>query len=486
MKSENVKKFLSMFLIAGALSIFYSCSHKSVDGDNPPDPNPPVTPGKADVAVWLTTPDKFSLFKKVDKSLSFSSTSNQNITINVDSTQTFQSIDGFGFALTGGSATLLNGLGANQDNVLNELFGTAGNGIGISYIRISIGASDMSATSFTYDEVAGDVNLDHFSISPESKDLIPVLKKVLAINPNIKILATPWTAPTWMKVNTIGNGGFTGGSLNTIYYDAYARYFVKYLQAMKAEGIPIDAITPQNEPQAPYNDPAMLMRADEQANFIKTLGAKFQTAGLTTKIICNENNPDHYTYADTILKDPVAGPYVDGSAFHLYGGDISSMSILHAAHPTKNIYFTEMYTGYPGNFAGDLQWSVNNLIIGATINWSRNVLEWALATDPSQGPHTVGGCNSCLGGITVNGTAITRNVGYYIIAHASKFVRPGAVRIGSNYLANLPSVAFKNTDGSKVLIVLNNLTTSQNFNIKFNDKIASTTLVGGAVATYVW
>ncbi|MEX8546595.1 MAG: glycoside hydrolase family 30 beta sandwich domain-containing protein [Mucilaginibacter sp.] len=428
-------------------------------------------------------PDKSSLFQKQNITLNFSSTASSNTTLTVDTAQVFQTIDGFGFALTGGSASLINSLNSTQqDALLKELFTTDSAHIGISYLRISIGASDLVPAPYTYDDGPVDVNLQNFSIDKEKTDFLPVLKKVLALNPNIKILATSFTAPAWMKTNN----SFVGGKLNPIYYDAFGNYFVKYFQAMKAQGINIDAVTLQNEPLNPYNNPSMVMLADEQTNFIKNyVGPKLLQAGITTKIICYDHNPDHEAYADSVLRDPVANTFVDGSAFHLYAGSIGALSTLHNAFPNKNIYFTEQYTGYPSNFAADIQWAFSNLIIGATRNWSKNVLEWNLASDPNLGPHTDGGCKNCLGAVTI-GTTISRNVSYYIIAHASKFVRPGAVRIASDDSNTLPNVAFKNTDGSKVLIVLNNTSSYQTFNIKFNNKTVAATLAGGAVATYIW
>jgi glucosylceramidase len=229
------------------------------------------------------------------------------------------------------------------------------------------------------------------------------------------------------------------------------------------------------------------MEAAEQATFIKNnLGPQFQAAGITTKIITYDHNLDRTDYPLTILADAAANPYVDGSAFHLYAGSITSMSAVHDAYPTKNVYFTEQWVGGPGNFPGDLSWHVNNLIIGATRNWSRNVLEWNLAADVNYGPHTVGGCTTCLGALTIGPATVSRNVAYYIIAHASKFVRPGSVRIDSNTPDNLSNVAFKTADGKKVLIVLNTSATLQNFNIKFNNKIVTASLGGGSVATFVW
>jgi glucosylceramidase len=460
-----------------------SCNKSKVKENPPPTPPPPVA---TEVLFYLTQSDQLALFKKQNVGLVFSGTGNAGTTIEVDTTQTFQSIDGFGYTLTGGSASLLNALPqATLDPLLKELFLWDSTNIGVSYLRISIGASDLSATTFTYNDMpAGgtDVNLAHFSIDKEKQDLIPILKKIIALNPAIKILGSPWSAPIWMKTKS----SFVGGSLRPEYYSAYANYFVKYIQAMKAEGIPIDAITPQNEPLHGGNNPSMVMQAAEQATFIKDhLGPVFVAAGITTKIIVYDHNADRPDYPLAILNDAAAKPFVDGSAFHLYGGSITALTQVHNAHPDKHVYFTEQWVGGPGNFSGDLQWHVENLVIGATRNWSRNVLEWNLAADPAYQPHTPGGCSSCLGALTI-GATVTRNVSYYIIAHGSKFVRPGSVRIGSNNAGSIVTVAFKNPAGKKVLIALNKGTNAESFNIKFNGKMVTTSLNGGAVGTYVW
>ena len=479
------KQLFSILLLLGAFVIISGCS-KKISGTDLPVPVTPIPVVKSDVAMWLTTGDQTALLQKQNISLVFANTTNQNPTITVDTTQTYQTIDGFGFTLTGGSAALINSLSTTQSAVLlKELFLTDSSHIGISYLRISLGASDLSTAPFTYDDLANgqtDVNLANFTIDKEKTDLIPVLKRIIALNPTIKILACPWSAPTWMKTNN----SFIGGSLNTNYYDAYARYFVKYIQAMQAQGITIDAVTPQNEPLNPQNNPSMVMQASEEANFIKNnLGPQFKSAGLGTKIIVYDHNTDRTDYPLAILANAAANPFVDGSAFHLYAGDISALTPVHTAFPGKNIYFTEQWTSSTGSFSGDLSWHINNLIIGATRDWSRNVLEWNMAYDANLGPHTTGGCSTCLGALTI-GTSVVRNVSYYIIAHASKFVRPGAVRIASNTQINLPNVAFKNTDGTEVLIVLNTGTSTQTFNIKFNEKLTTSTLSSGAVATYQW
>jgi glucosylceramidase len=278
-----------------------------------------------------------------------------------------------------------------------------------------------------------------------------------------------------------------GGSLLPEYYDAYALYFVKYIQGMEEEGIPIDAITVQNEPLHDGNNPSMYMQANAQADFVKNhLGPAFEDAGIETKIIIWDHNADNPQYPISILNDPEAKKYIDGSAFHLYGGDISALSSVHNVHPDKNLYFTEQWIGAPGNFGADLSWHTRELIIGATRNWSRNVLEWNLAADPNQDPHTEGGCTQCLGALTIDGNEVTRNPAYYIIAHASKFVRPGSVRIQSNEPEGLPNVAFKNPDGQVVLVILNDTNSGIDFDISVDGELKSVTLFAGSVGTIVW
>lgn len=466
-----------------------SCGSSGQDPVTPkPDPDPTGnnTPPHSDVTLWLTDPGQSVYFEKQKAVLNFSGSSNYNPTIAIDTTQTYQTMDGFGFALTGGSAYLINQLPSNQKtDLLKELFTNDSTFIGISYLRISIGASDLDAKVFSYDDMSGndtDSLLQHFSIAPDKANLIPILQSIVALNPKIKILGSPWSAPAWMKTNNDSRGG----SLKPQYYGVYANYFVKYIQAMQAEGIRIDAITPQNEPLNPSNNPAMTMSATEQADFIKNyLGPAFKAANITTKIIVYDHNCDVPSYPLTILGDPDANKYVDGSAFHLYAGNITALTQVHNAFPDKNVYFTEQWVGGPQNFPEDLKWHVKNLIIGAPRNWSKNVLEWNLASDPSYNPHTPGGCTSCLGALTISST-VTRNVSYYIVAHASKFVTPGSVRISSNVVGTLPNVAFKTPSGKKVLIVLNEGSSKQVFNIQFKELIATTELPAGAVGTYIW
>ncbi|WP_240543822.1 glycoside hydrolase family 30 protein [Spirosoma foliorum] len=438
------------------------------------------------VEFWLTDPSRSILFAK-QPSLAFKSEQKDVPAIHVDPAQTYQTIDGFGYTLTGGSAMLLSRMEATaRAKLLKELFSTEGKGIGVSYLRVSIGASDLDEQVFSYDDLpAGetDPTVAKFSLAPDQQYLIPILKEILAINPTIKIMGSPWSPPAWMK----SNGETKGGSLKMEFYDAYARYFVKYIQGMTKAGIHIDAVTIQNEPLHPGNNPSLLMLPAEQALFIKkSLGPAFKAAKLKTKLIIYDHNADRPDYPITVLNDPDARKFIDGSAFHLYGGSISALSDVHKAYPDKNLYFTEQWIGAPGNLKGDLAWHVRELIIGATRNWSRTVLQWNLAADPKQNPHTPGGCDQCLGALTINGNTVKRNPAYYNVAVASKFVRPGSVRIASDEVKNLPNVAFKTPDGHTVLIVLNDSPSRQTFSIDSAGNQTTATLSGGAVGTYIW
>jgi glucosylceramidase len=478
------KIILLLFLTIA--SGYSSCSKKTMNTAGDPGTNPPAS-GTNDVSFWRTDGDQSVLLQKQTAVLSFDTKSNTYPIIDVDSTQTFQTIDGFGFTLTGGSAYVINQLGAASKNtLLKELFGNDSSSIGISYLRLSIGASDLNASVFSYDDMpAGqtDTGLIHFSLGPDTTDLVPLLKQILTINPAIKIIAAPWSAPVWMK----DSASTIGGRLLPVYYNAYAGYFVKYILAMKAQGITIDAITPQNEPLNPANNPSLFMVATDQLQFIKNnLGPSFKSAGITTKIVVYDHNCDHPEYATTILSDSAASAFVDGSAFHLYAGNIEALSQVHNQFPNKNLYFTEQYTASTGKFAGDLQWLVNNVIIGSMLNWSRAALEWNLANDPSFGPHTPGGCTTCKGALTISGSSVIRNVGYYIAAHASKFVPAGSVRISSSQVNNFRNVAFKTPAGKKVLIVMNNNSAAAPFNIRYKGKWITTSLPAGSAGTYVW
>jgi glucosylceramidase len=434
---------------------------------------------------WLTSGDKAALLAK-QTPLAFGKPASGSTTITVDAAKKYQSVDGFGFALTGGSAQHMIHMSAGErKKLIQELFGKSENEIGVSYLRLSIGSSDLNDHTFSYDDLpAGetDVNLKKFTLREDEKDVIPVLKEILAVNPNIKILGSPWSAPLWMK----SNNNIQGGRLKDEYYPAYAKYLAKYITGMKQHGITIDAITVQNEPFNDGNTPSMQFFAKEELNFIKNnLGPEFKAQGIKTKIILFDHNCDAPEYPISILTDPEAQKYIAGSGFHLYAGNITALSKVHNAFPNKNLYFTEMMVVTRNDF--NVANPEERIVIGAMRNWSKNVILWNIAADPNNKPHTPnGGCPTCQGAVTIDGDNVSRNLAYYTIAHVSKFIPPNSVRIESSLPDGLADVAFRTPDGKTVLVVANKGKETQNFNIEYQGKALQAVLNGGSVATYVW
>ncbi|HLP92613.1 MAG TPA: glycoside hydrolase family 30 beta sandwich domain-containing protein [Saprospiraceae bacterium] len=481
MHPTGLKSFILMPQVWFLLLLFHAWGCKPKMEDEWPAPTP-VFP----VQVWTTSGNGVNLL--YGKTIDFAEGKDDRLsTIQIDTTQRFQTVEGFGYTLTGGSAQLLHLMGAAERNlILKEMFGNASQGNAVSYLRISLGASDLDPEVFSYNDLPSgqtDPELLKFNLSRDTLHLIPVLKEILAINPKITLMASPWSPPKWMKTNNSS----VGGNLKPEYYSVYARYFVKYIQAMSAQGIKIQAVTPQNEPQHGGNNPSLVMSFLQQADFIKNhLGPAFQQAGLDTKIIIWDHNCDNAAYPIAILDDPAAKPFVHGSAFHLYAGDVSALTEVHNAHPDKGLYFTEQWTGANSQFDDDLKWHMKNVIIGTMRNWSRVVLEWNLANDPNYEPHTPGGCSQCKGALTIDGSKVNKNVSYYIVAQASRFVPPGSVRVFSNLLTELPNVAFLTPEGKYVLIVLNESSQLKTFNIQAGGRWITGSLYGDTVATFVW
>jgi glucosylceramidase len=450
----------------------------------------PMVVRAQEASMWITTPDRSSLLKEQTPALKFESDAASGTVIDVDDAKKFQTMDGFGFALTGGSAQLISKMDAGaRAALLKNLFTTEGDGIGVSYLRLSVGASDMNDHVYSYDDLQKgetDVKMEKFSLDPDKADVIPVMKEILAINPKIKILASPWSAPLWMKTSGVARGGV----LKPEYFEAYALYFVKYIQAMKAEGIAVDALTVQNEPLNEKNTPSMLMLESELADFIENdLGPAFQKAGIKTKIVLYDHNLDHQMYPLSILKDKKANKYIDGTGFHLYGGTVDAFDQVHNAFPKKNLYFTEQSVNDRRDATQiNISRPVARIVIGATRHWSKNVLLWNLAADPQAGPHTnEGGCTGCYGALTIDGNNVTRLVAYYVLAHASKFVPDGSVRIDSEPSSDaLSNVAFRTPQGKMVLLVANTGTAAADFSVRYHGKTLKTSLSAGAVGTYVW
>lgn len=469
-----MKKVYLRLAAVGMLCIaLYACKKNIYESDKAEHTGTTARANES-VSIWTTTGSQSQLLQQQGNVTFGPDAGTAATTITVNEGTTYQTIDGFGYTLTQGSAKLISNLSATaQSALLNELFSPS-SGIGISVVRIGVGATDLSDYSYTYRDGAA------FSLSgPDLTYTIPILKKILAINPAIKVLATPWTAPRWMKTN----GSFIGGTLKAENYESYGQYWLDYMNAMRAQGIEIWGITPQNEPLNPHNEPSMTLTKENQLGLINDyIGPKLRGAGFNCKIICYDHNCDNTEFPIYVANN---SSYVDGSAFHLYGGSIAAMTTVKNA-TNKNVYFTEQYTDKNGSFSGDLAWHIQNVVIGSINNWARTVLEWNLVSDSQGGPHTPGGSTVSMGAVTIDGTTITRRVGYYIIAHVSKFVQPGAVRISSNSAGNIQTTAFRNSDGSKVLLAFNNSSSNVAFKVKWGSQSFNYTLPGGTAATFKW
>lgn len=451
------------------------------------------------VALWLTTADRGQLLAQQPGAMPLQPRSAQTgtqtgtpaDTIAIDDERKDQPIDGFGFAMTGGSADLLEAMEpATRHKLLQQLFGRGPGQDGISYLRVSIGASDMSAHVFTYDDMPSgetDPTLQHFTLAEDEKSLIPVMKEVLAISPHLQILASPWSAPSWMKTNNDPKAG----TLKPEFYPVYAQYFVRYLQGMATHGVPIAAITMQNEPLNPKNTPSMVLEAPQEGAFLRdALGPALRSAGLTQHVVLFDHNCNHPDYPISILNDSKARVFAAGSGFHLYEGEISALSTVHDAFPDKNLYFTEQMVieEKRNGVLRPVADPVSRVVIGAMRNWSRNVLLWNLAADPSFGPHTGnGGCDMCQGALTIDGNQVTRNIAFYTIAHASRFVPPGSVRVGSTEPdPELANVAWRTPGGGHVLLVTNTGAAPRSFTVDVGRQQFSAKLDAGSVGTFVW
>jgi len=446
----------------------------------------------ATVEWWLTTGNKTKLMEPQTSLTPKQSSSTASIQINQDLKR--QTIDGFGWTLTGGSAKVIYSLSVTaRTKLLQELFNrTDRNSIGISVLRLSLGASDLDADVFSYNDMAQgqtDPSMSKFTLGQDLQYLIPLLKEILFFNPDIKLLSSPWTAPLWMKENYTPYGA----KLKDQWMGAYATYFVKYVQAMRNYGIPIWAITPQNEPLNPNNNPSLSMEATQQANFIKTyLGPAFKAAGLTTKIIIYDHNFDRPDYPLTVLADAGAAQYIAGSAFHLYAGDITAINDIHNKYPDKGLYLTEFWLAAPESttqFSANMLSNFRKLVTDGAQNWCQIGLSWNLASDQNWEPHTQGGCSRCLGALTIDSAtkAITRTSGYYSIGHASKFVDPGSVVLQATCPTNFNCAVYLRKDGKVVVLVRNSQSSSdKKVVIRWGSNVIEPVLPANSVSSFVW
>lgn len=455
-----------------------------------------------DITIYTTTNTRSQDFSKgfIDFSTKFNMSPN---TITLDPTQKFQTMDGFGAAITGSTCyNLMKMTQEDRTKFLTETF-SDDKGMGMNYIRIAIGCSDFSLSEYTCWDKEGKEN---FALQSEEKQyVLPVLKEILAINPSIKIMGSPWTAPKWMKVNNLTDlkpfDSWTSGQLNPKYYQDYGWYFVQWLQAMKKEGIHISSITVQNEPLNRGNSASMYMTWQEQQAFIKqALGPQLKAASLDTKIYAFDHNynydniVDQNDYPVKIYNDAGAASFIAGAAFHNYGGDKAELLDIHNQRPDKELVFTETSIGEWNegrNLEKRLMEDMREVALGTVNNWSRAVIVWNLMLDNDKGPNRDGGCQTCYGAVDIsksNFKKITRNSHYYIVGHLSAVVKSGAVRIGaSGYTAEgLIYTAFKNIDGSYALVLLNDANENRKITINDTKNHFSYEVPAKSVVSYRW
>lgn len=443
------------------------------------------------VDVWLTLGDESKkLSHEAPLTLSVAQPGDTAY-IEINPAVRYQQFEGAGASLTESSAFLvMSVLDSNaRAELLRNLFTREGSGIGLSYLRQPMGASDFALDDYTYDDQpAGqtDADLSDFSINRDQKYVLPALRAALELNPQLRVMGSPWSPPAWMKKNS----QLHGSELLPEYYQAFADYHVKFVQAYETQGVPIDAVTIQNEPNfATGNYPSMLMPAKAQQTFVRDyLGPAFEKACLATRILVFDHNWDMVDYPLEVLADPDAAIYIDGVAFHCYGGDVGAQGRFHERYPDTPVWFTECSGGaWAPGFGSNLSWNVRNLVIENYRNWGKSTLLWNLALDEKAGPQN-GGCSDCRGVVTINQVTgqVTYNEEYYILGHVTKFVDPGAYRVDSGLSDyRLPSqVAFLNPDGSLVLIVQADAPVS--FEVRWNGKFFSYQLPAAGVATFKW
>ena len=446
----------------------------------------------AGVQAWVTTGDQARLLAP-EKGASFGRGAPAKVVIDVDPALRYQQMAGFGAAITDASAYLIQSRMDERQRaaLMEELFGRKGDGIGLSFTRLTIGASDFSRSHYSFDDMPpgqADPELAHFSIAPNRADVLPVVKRALAINPQLRVMASPWSAPGWMKTTD----SLVQGTLRPEAFGPFAEYLRRYVDAYKAEGVPIFALTLQNEPHfEPKDYPGMRVDPAKRAAFIGGyLGPLLAKHNPDTRIFDWDHNWDEPGSPAAVLADPAAAKYVSGVAWHCYGGDVRVQAALHDARPDKDTWFTECSGGeWTPRWADNLQYFVRTLVIGTTRGWARGVLLWNLALDEHYGPH-LGGCRDCRGVVTIDSATgeVTRNVEYYALAHASRFVRPGARRIASSSgHDDLDTVAFRNADdGSVALIVANSAKQAREFSVRVGARSFRYALPAASVATFTW
>lgn len=476
--------------------------------DKPNNGKPTDNDTTAKVETYITTADGTMRFTAVARKYAEGLNMSPEKTLTFNPQKRYQQFDGFGAAITGATAfNLMQMPEDRRQQLLMETFSVE-EGMGYSYVRVPIGGSDFNARS-NYDYTCCDQKgIENFSLQSDELDyIIPVLKQILAINPNLKVMGTPWSCPTWMKVDDVnskapysGPNKWVGGYLNPDYYNDYATYFVKWIKAFEAEGIHITSVTPQNEPLNWGNSMSLYMPWNQERDFVKTaLGPTFQKEGIDTKIICFDHNYNYDNKADQkqyplkIYADPEASQYIDGAAYHSYGGNPTELDVIHNAAPEKNLYFTEQSIGTWNyqSFGKSLMSEMKNTCIGTVTRWCKAVIVWNFLLDDKGGPHGgPGACATCYGAVDVSSkdyTTLTKRSHFYAIGHLSKAFKTGSTRIAtSGYLpTGVSAVAAENPDGTYGLVLFNENEQGVTFNVELGDKFFEITLPAQSITSCV-
>lgn len=496
-KSRNIKWFVLLSIVIAA------CGNDRGNASNPI----PGMVNKEAVIAYVTTATRSLEFVHQEIAFADKVDNRSPFTISLVSDERFQRMDGFGTAITGSTAyNLLKMSKENRNEFLKKTFSES-EGMGQSYVRIAIGCSDFSLSEYTCCDKKG---LENFALQEEElKYVIPILKEILTINPKLKIMGTPWTAPRWMKVNNLIElkpfDSWTSGQLNPAYYQDYATYLVKWIKAMAEQEIKIYSITPQNEPLNRGNSASMYMGWQEQNAFIKkALGPKLKESGLNAKLYLYDHNYDYDSHKQEtidqkqyplhIYADTETAQYVTGAAYHNYGGGKAELLTIQKANPNKELIFTETSIGEWNDgrhFERHLIEDMEEVALGTVNNWCKAVIVWNLMLDSEKGPFRPGGCNSCFGAVDIDKATyktIIRNSHYFIIGHLSSVVKPDAVRIGTSGYSDKDLVysAFKNADESYAFVVLNKADTTKKINLYDGERSFVHEVPAKAVVSYRW
>lgn len=505
MKTKNI---FAMLLSASVLSLT-ACNVATIDVDNTPydlPVAPNTNPADGQVQMFTTTVEGHDLLHQTSAATVDGSTMAPT-TIALDPSKRYQTMDGFGFAITYSSAyNLLKMSKENREALLKKIYSPT-EGYGVSYARIAIGCSDFSSREYTLCDKKG---IENFALQSDENDyIIPVLKEILTINPNLKIIAAPWTCPKWMKVSNLEtlkpHDEWTDGHVNPMLYNEYAEYFVKFVQAMSGQGINIYAVSPQNEPLNKQNSASTYMPWEEEAEFVKVLAGQFKKNNLKTQIYVYDHNYDYSKDASqddypikvyNALGDNYEGSeLVVGAAYHDYGGNNTELDDIHEKAPNKGLIFSETSIGTWNdgrNLSKRLMADMTNVALGTVNKNCKAVLVWNLMLDKSMGPNLDGGCQTCFGAIDIdesNYKTLSYNSHYYVICHLSSVVKPGAVRVGTSREPSNPNLIhsqFVNPDGTYAAILLNTGANSIDVTVSDGKKHFLVTVPTQSIISCIW